>query len=283
MRNVLEGLEIELRDFLVDTCVLTTLSGQLCDDLLERAGSARLLRELEAAQLFTYELDDGSYRYHETLRSQLEATLVERLGESDTRPVPSCRRAARSRGCCRTRSRVLPCGGLGRSRAPARTRRAPDRRWSTAVARRHPAGDPAHGRVAAADGGAPAARGRSLRRGDRDVPRGRGLLQRVGCDRSLPPRADRTRDLGRAAPAARPRRARSAPHRDDARAAIRPSSGNTARDAGGPRRERARGAPRGALPRRSCSARTRADEPEQTGVRRCRSARPRNRAPARRR
>ena len=84
-RNVLEGLEAELRDFLVDTCVLTTLSGQLCDGLLERTGSARLLRELEERQLFTYELDDGSYRYHETLRSQLETTLVERLGESDAR------------------------------------------------------------------------------------------------------------------------------------------------------------------------------------------------------
>ena len=84
-RNVLEGLEAEVRDFLVETCVLTTLSGQLCDDLLGRTGSARLLRELQERQLFTYELDDGSYRYHETLRSQLEATLVERLGESDAR------------------------------------------------------------------------------------------------------------------------------------------------------------------------------------------------------
>ncbi len=84
-RNVLDGLEAALRDFLVDTCVLTTLSGQLCDDLLGRTGSARLLRELEERQLFTYELDDGSYRYHDTLRSQLEATLVERLGESEAR------------------------------------------------------------------------------------------------------------------------------------------------------------------------------------------------------
>ncbi|MFL5927436.1 MAG: winged helix-turn-helix domain-containing protein [Gaiellaceae bacterium] len=84
-RNVLEGLEPELRDFLVDTCVLTTLSGRLCDDLLGRTASARLLREVEARQLFTYEVGDGSYRYHETLRSQLEATLVERLGEGEAR------------------------------------------------------------------------------------------------------------------------------------------------------------------------------------------------------
>jgi len=84
-RNVLEGLDPELRGFLVETCVLTTLSGSLCDELLRRAGSARLLRELEARQLFTYELDDGSYRYHETLRSQLEAALVEQFGEADAR------------------------------------------------------------------------------------------------------------------------------------------------------------------------------------------------------
>jgi DNA-binding SARP family transcriptional activator len=84
-RNVLEGLDPELRGFLVETCVLTTLSGRLCDELLGRGGSARLLRELEARQLFTYELDDGFYRYHETLRSQLEAMLVEELGEVEAR------------------------------------------------------------------------------------------------------------------------------------------------------------------------------------------------------
>jgi DNA-binding SARP family transcriptional activator len=82
-RNVLDGLEPELRGFLVETCVLTTLSGPLCDALLGRSGSNRLLRELEARQLFISELDDGTYRYHETLRSQLEATLVEQLGEAE--------------------------------------------------------------------------------------------------------------------------------------------------------------------------------------------------------
>jgi DNA-binding SARP family transcriptional activator len=84
-RNVLEGLEPDLRSFLVETCVLTTLSGRLCDALLRRTGSGRVLRELEARQLFTYELDDGTYRYHETLRTQLEATLVEQLGEAAAR------------------------------------------------------------------------------------------------------------------------------------------------------------------------------------------------------
>ena len=82
-RNVLDGLEPELRDFLVETCVLTSLSGRVCDELLARRGSGPVLQELATRQIFTYELDDGSYRYHETLRSQLEAMLVERLGERE--------------------------------------------------------------------------------------------------------------------------------------------------------------------------------------------------------
>jgi ATP/maltotriose-dependent transcriptional regulator MalT len=64
-RNVLHGLRPELRDFLVDTCVLGRLTGPLCDRLLEREGSQRLLEELGELQVFTVELDDeGTYRYH---------------------------------------------------------------------------------------------------------------------------------------------------------------------------------------------------------------------------
>ena len=84
-RNVLDLLDEELRTFLVDTCVLTRLNGRLCDDLLGRSGSAEVLRELERRQLFTNELSDGSFRYHETLRAQLESLLVERLPDADAR------------------------------------------------------------------------------------------------------------------------------------------------------------------------------------------------------
>jgi DNA-binding SARP family transcriptional activator len=84
-RNVLDGLDDELRRFLLDTSVLTRLSGGLCDELLGREGSARFLRELEKRQLFTYQLDDGAYRYHEALRSQLEVMLVEQLGDHAAR------------------------------------------------------------------------------------------------------------------------------------------------------------------------------------------------------
>ena len=228
--------------------------------MLERAGSARLLRELEERQLFTYELDDGSYRYHETLRSQLEATLVERLGESDTRD--RFRRA----GELLEVEGMLPDALHAYCRAEAwdEVERLLGRDGHQIVDGRPLWLDVIPPGILRMDAWLQltvARQQRAVARFDAAIETYRGaegLLQRVGCDRSLPPRADRTRDLGRAAPAARPRRARSAPHRDDARAAIRPSSGNTARDAGGPRRERARGAPRGALPRRSCSARTRA-------------------------
>ena len=85
-RNVLHGLRAELADFLVGTCVLGRLSGPLCDQLLERQDSRRLLEELGELQVFTVELDDdGSFRYHEVLRSHLEAALVERVGEVGAR------------------------------------------------------------------------------------------------------------------------------------------------------------------------------------------------------
>ena len=85
--NVMADLPEELRDFLVDTCVLGRLTGPLCDSLLDRRGSAALLEELFRRQIFTVELDqaDGSYRYHEVFRSHLDRMLVERVGEEAAR------------------------------------------------------------------------------------------------------------------------------------------------------------------------------------------------------
>lgn len=84
-RNVLDQLPAELRVFLVRTCVLARLSGPICDDFLERTGSDQLLEELERRQIFTTAIDEGSYRYHEVLRSHLEHVLMEELGELQTR------------------------------------------------------------------------------------------------------------------------------------------------------------------------------------------------------
>lgn len=85
-RNVVAELPDELRDFLVRTSVLRRLSGPLCDALLERSGSRELLEELERRSVFTVALDDeGTFRYHEVLRSHLEAMLVAEAGESGAR------------------------------------------------------------------------------------------------------------------------------------------------------------------------------------------------------
>lgn len=86
-RNVLAELPDELRRFLVDTCVLSRLTGDLCDELLDRRGSALLLEELARRQLFTVAVDEseGSYRYHEVLRSHLDRMLVEEVGEAEAR------------------------------------------------------------------------------------------------------------------------------------------------------------------------------------------------------
>ncbi len=85
-RNVVEELPDELREFLVGTSVLRRLSGPLCDALLGRTGSRALLEELERRSVFTVALDDeGTFRYHEVLRSHLEAMLVESIGEPQAR------------------------------------------------------------------------------------------------------------------------------------------------------------------------------------------------------
>ena len=75
-RNVLAELSEDLRTFLVETCVLGRLTGDLCDQLLARTGSSRLLDELARRQIFTVAIDeeDGSYRYHEVLRSLTSRT-----------------------------------------------------------------------------------------------------------------------------------------------------------------------------------------------------------------
>lgn len=85
-RNLVDGLPATLRAFLLETCVLGQLTGKLCDELLESAGSERILKELEHQQIFTYAVDGGrAYRYHEVLRSHLQAVLLEERGEKATR------------------------------------------------------------------------------------------------------------------------------------------------------------------------------------------------------
>jgi LuxR family maltose regulon positive regulatory protein len=75
--EVLERQPEELRGFLLRTSVLERLSGPLCDAVLETQGSAELLRELEASNLFVVPLDDRRqwYRYHQLFADFLRLQL----------------------------------------------------------------------------------------------------------------------------------------------------------------------------------------------------------------
>jgi LuxR family maltose regulon positive regulatory protein len=86
--EVLAGLAPEAQRFLVRCSVLGRLSGPLCDAVLERRGSARLLQELEHSNAFVVPLGGTHewYRLHhlfgEVLRSELRtehAGLVPQL------------------------------------------------------------------------------------------------------------------------------------------------------------------------------------------------------------
>lgn len=85
-RNVLEQLPADLRRFLVETSVLGRLNGELCDRLLGRTDSREVLEDLERRRLFTHRLaEEGWYRYHEVLRSHLQAMLLEEVGPAGLR------------------------------------------------------------------------------------------------------------------------------------------------------------------------------------------------------
>jgi DNA-binding SARP family transcriptional activator len=89
-RNVLAELEPDRREFLLITSTLGRLTGPLCDELLQRTGSAAVLEELEALQFFTTSTEDGSsYRYHQVLQTHLEELLIDELGAAASRETHS--------------------------------------------------------------------------------------------------------------------------------------------------------------------------------------------------
>jgi LuxR family transcriptional regulator, maltose regulon positive regulatory protein len=81
--ELLAPLSAEQLSFLVRTSVLDRLSGPLCDHLLERAGSAQLLKTFSRMNLMLVPLDrcDSEYRYHGLFAQALRAEL----GRSDPR------------------------------------------------------------------------------------------------------------------------------------------------------------------------------------------------------
>ena len=178
--------------------VLVRLTGDLCDELLERRGSALLLDELARRQLFTVAVDDadGSFRYHEVLRSHLDRMLVEEVGEAEARrrhqrgrePARAERRAPRGARAAtagqRTGRPSDGCVGESGEQVAGGARTAP--RAAAARARsRQP--------VAGARLGAARARRRPLVRGDRGVRACRGGIRGVAGRRDVPTGAPRAR------------------------------------------------------------------------------------------
>jgi LuxR family transcriptional regulator, maltose regulon positive regulatory protein len=76
----LAGPSVARVRFLLRSSVLDELTGQICDDVLERSGSARVLRELSRENMLLEPLDhaDDSYRYHPLFKQMLRAELHRR-------------------------------------------------------------------------------------------------------------------------------------------------------------------------------------------------------------
>ena len=90
--EVLARQPTELVEFLLETSVLERLSGPLCDAVVGRADSQRLLEQIERANLFLVPLDEvrGWWRYHHLFADLLRA----RLQQADPGRVPELHRAA---------------------------------------------------------------------------------------------------------------------------------------------------------------------------------------------
>lgn len=76
--EVLDRQPEEIREFLISTAVLETITPEMCDLLLERVDSRNILENLEKLQLFLIPLagQSNAYRYHQLFRD----FLLERLG-----------------------------------------------------------------------------------------------------------------------------------------------------------------------------------------------------------
>jgi LuxR family maltose regulon positive regulatory protein len=73
--EVLSGLTPDRAAFLRRAALLDRLSGPLCDAVLERADSARVLAELERSNVLVFPADGGHYRYHGLLSQMLRVEL----------------------------------------------------------------------------------------------------------------------------------------------------------------------------------------------------------------
>jgi DNA-binding SARP family transcriptional activator len=138
-RNVVEGLGPERRRFLLHTCTLGVLTGELCDALLDSPGSAAVLDELEREQFFTTSTDGGlTFRYHQVLQTHLEVVLVDELGAPATRELYA-RSAVLLEGgghtpaAVRAYARAEDWGSVARLLHQGGTALPPDEEWLSSV------------------------------------------------------------------------------------------------------------------------------------------------------
>jgi LuxR family maltose regulon positive regulatory protein len=73
--EVLSGLSPNRVRFLTMAAVLETLSGPLCDAVLECRDSGRVLAQVERSNVMVFRSEDGHYRFHGLLRQMLQAQL----------------------------------------------------------------------------------------------------------------------------------------------------------------------------------------------------------------
>ena len=82
----LAGISVARLRFLMRTSILEGLAGKICDEVLERTGSGRVLRELARSKLPLEPLDhaDGTYRYHPLFKQTLASELHRREPELES-------------------------------------------------------------------------------------------------------------------------------------------------------------------------------------------------------
>jgi ATP/maltotriose-dependent transcriptional regulator MalT len=123
-RNVLDGLDLELRRFLLLTSTLGVLTADMCDALLDISNSAAVLSELDREQLFTTSTDAGlTYHYHQVLQTHLEVVLVDELGGCAARKLYSrsaelLEQAGRPAAAIRAYARAEDWGSVARLLKP---------------------------------------------------------------------------------------------------------------------------------------------------------------------
>ena len=88
--NVLQALPEERRRFLLQTSILSRLHASLCDRLLDRTDSGRMLRALVRDHLFTFSVDEGGgerFQVHGLFRGFLLGRLPAVLSEGEVQAL----------------------------------------------------------------------------------------------------------------------------------------------------------------------------------------------------